>query len=295
FDGQVYFVPGTLDEKTVRAMITSRSGEPVHRDEVLKKPEDKAAPAGRRGAVDWFQELRDPDPARRRELVRAMSKVVRDQTSGQQAAPEVRSAYQALTFALRDQDPEIARAAAQALGVASAPGGKPLRAFLAALPDEEQDNLAGALARSPHGFGRAACPGLLRALGDDDYAIRARAAHLLRRLAPGSGQHAEAINQALAARQNRLTRALDQARLRPAEAALAALEFMPEKARIPGELIADLARAGRPSRALLLDLFRDQSQPAVFLSFALATGATTHPRDDWPNTLPPLSEALNHP
>jgi HEAT repeat protein len=301
FDAKVFFVPRKLDQETLRAMITSRSGEPVFRDKVLKEAAaEEKPPAPSKGALDRLRELGDPDPAKRREVVRALAKIVQEPRKGEELPEEVRTAYGALAAAVRDQDAGVAREAAGALGLVKPRGPADLPALLKALGDEERFNLFDSLSQSPHGLDRDVCPGLLRALRDDDYEVRARAAHALRLLQRGNGPQARKIAEALAAREARFAKAADEL----PEGILDLLEALHDKPyprapagenRTPAEAAAHLARAGPLGRVAVPDLYRHDRRPAALISLAMAAGATSAPKGEGPGALAGLAQALEDP
>jgi HEAT repeat protein len=278
FDAEVFFVPRTVNEKVVRAFITSMGGEVVSRDDDLPKPpakkETRAAPA-KPNADHWLRLATSPDAVTRREAVQALARFVQKNPPAKDR-PEVQQVLAALAQAMSDPDPEVARQAKKGLGLVGDQALTAVPALLGAYPDDDA-LLFREFAKWLRQGGPDAVRGLLAALRHDDFRVRARAAYLLKEQA---GQDKKVL-EALQARYERLNAAagVDKDSPELLESVLALLEALHEKYDHPtigsglrSSALAALSRIGPVGRVAVADLFwsDDLSAPLVSAEMALA-------------------------
>jgi HEAT repeat protein len=280
FDTEVFFIPRTLEEKTLRALITSMGGEVVYRDEVLPKPAKPPAKKEKPGtapenAAHWLRRMSNPDAAARREAVQKLALLIKDQAKAKDRC-DVPQILTALAQAMCDRDPEVAREAKKGLGLLDGPSQETVAGLLAAFPDDD-GLLFNEFAKWFRRGGPEIVPGLLAALHHDDFAVRARAAYLLQPLA---GQD-QKIGQALEARRQRLNVALGVDRNSPEflESVLTLLEALHEKYDHPNfgsglrnHALLAVKQIGPLGRVAYSDLFwtTDLSAKLVAATMALA-------------------------
>jgi HEAT repeat protein len=282
FDGKVLFVPRSVKEETVRAMITSTGGELVDREELLREQLRRGEALLFRGkeAAAWMEQMKSPKADARVEAVRGLTEMIRDVGRMPEAKAQIEEARRLLLQAVTDWDGGVANEAIRSLGQAGIEADAAVPALLAAFPQVE-DTVPQEIQQPQEQMGQAAVAPLCKALESEDYEIRARAAYLLGEMW-NRGQLDKNASRVAAAYSDRINQALDPGGKGPVplEDVLTLVELLYAKsAPRPGwptprlQAAAALSRTGPFGRLAIPTLYARSRQEGFLITAQSKAGA----------------------